>query len=383
MNFILKGKIKMLTQTFGVIQAIDYDETHFFQMIDVFKNHRSNLKKDLLVSYELKPNKRGKNEATNITILNIAQKQNNVDISLINYNDVISNDFFNLLLENYANFETSKDELNEIIKLIVRDNVITEIEEKFLIEKANELNLDNDLINKANEYLNSNNPFLDNILKVIFKDELIKENEIDFLFEKSEEYGFSKSFVNVRFWQHFMNFHKEFLLNNSNFSKLIKLWGFTRNFKLSFDIKDWMIMQMNIYKFKDFNKSIINCQDKLESVISGLTSEKFTHFNFDELYKKINVISKKDILNQKQTKINKFSEISVKPENKQNSTHWNNDFVPNKHKSEFEEQILKCFDDPNLFSDTRIRYLDLALNNGKKNHKKIGDEFDKIVESLG
>jgi cold shock CspA family protein len=383
MDFILKGKIKMLTQTFGVIQAIDYDETHFFQMIDVSKNHRSNLRKDLLVSYELKPNKRGKNEATNITILNIAQKQKNVDLSLINYNDVISNEFFNLLLENYTNFETSKDELNEIIKLIVRDNVITEIEEKFLIEKANELNLDNDLINKANEYLNSNNPFLDNILKVIFKDELIKENELDFLFEKSQEYGFSKSFVNVRFWQHFMNFHKEFLLNNSSFSKLIKLWGFTRNFKLSFDIKDWIIMQMNIYKFKDFNKSIINCQDKLESVISELTSEKFTHFNFDELYKKINVISKKDILNQKQTKINKFSEISVKPENKQNSTHWNNDFVPNKHKSEFEEQILKCFDDPNLFSDTRIRYLDLALNNGKKNHKKIGDEFDKIVESLG
>lgn len=306
MDFILKGKIKMLTQTFGVIQAIDYDETHFFQMIDVSKNHRSNLRKDLLVSYELKPNKRGKNEATNITILNIAQKQKNVDLSLINYNDVISNEFFNLLLENYTNFETSKDELNEIIKLIVRDNVITEIEEKFLIEKANELNLDNDLINKANEYLNSNNPFLDNILKVIFKDELIKENELDFLFEKSQEYGFSKSFVNVRFWQHFMNFHKEFLLNNSSFSKLIKLWGFTRNFKLSFDIKDWIIMQMNIYKFKDFNKSIINCQDKLESVISELTSEKFTHFNFDELYKKINVISKKDILNQKQTKINKF-----------------------------------------------------------------------------
>ena len=382
MDFILKGKIKMLTQTFGVIQAIDYDETHFFQMIDVLQNHRSILKKDLLVSYELKPNKRGKNQAKNICILNIEQKQNNVDLSLINYNDVFSSDFFNLMLENYSNFESSKGELNEIIKLIVRDNVITEIEEEFLVEKANELNLDKNLINKANEYLNSNNPFLDNILKVIFKDELIKENELDFLFEKSDEYGFSKSFVNVRFWQHFMNFHKEFLLNNSNFSKLIKLWGFTRNFRLSFDINDWMIMQMNIYKFNDINKSIINCQDKLESVISELTSEKFTHFNFDELYKKINVISKRDTLNQKQIKINKFSELIVKSEKKQNSTHWNNDFVPDKYKSEFEEQILKCIDDPNLFSNTRIRYLELALNNGKKNHKKIGDEFDKIVESL-
>ena len=382
MDFILKGKIKMLTQTFGVIQAIDYDETHFFQMIDVFKNHRSNLKKDLLVSYELKPNKRGKNEATNITILNIAQTQNNVDISLINYNDVISKDFFNLLLENYTNFETSKDELNEIIKLIVRDNVITEIEETFLIEKANELNLDNDLINKANEYLNSNNPFLDNILKVIFKDELIKENELDFLFEKSEEYGFSKSFVNVRFWQHFMNFHKEHLLNNSNFSKLIKLWGFTRNFKLSFDIKDWMIMQMDIYKFKNFDKSIIHCQGKLESVISELMSEKFTHFNFDELYKKISVISKNSNIVQNKTKINKSSELSIHSVKKQNLIYWNNDYVPDKYKSEFKEKILKCIDDPNLFSDTRIRYLDLALDNGKKNHSKIGDEFDKIVESL-
>ena len=382
MDFILKGKIKMLTQTFGVIQAIDYDETHFFQMIDVLQNHRSILKKDLLVSYELKPNKRGKNQAKNICILNIEQKQNNVDLSLINYNDVFSSDFFNLMLENYSNFESSKGELNEIIKLIVRDNVITEIEEEFLVEKANELNLDKNLINKANEYLNSNNPFLDNILKVIFKDELIKENELDFLFEKSDEYGFSKSFVNVRFWQHFMNFHKEFLLNNSNFSKLIKLWGFTRNFRLSFDINDWMIMQMSIYKFNDINKSIINCQDKLESVISELTSERFTHFNFDELYKKINVISKRDTLNQKQIKINKFSELIVKSEKKQNSTHWNNDFVPDKYKSEFEEQILKCIDDPNLFSNTRIRYLELALNNGKKNHKKIGDEFDKIVESL-
>ena len=383
MDFILKGKIKMLTQTFGVIQAIDYNETHFFQMIDVLKNHRSNLKKDLLVSYELKPNKRGKNEAINICILNIKQKQNDVDLSLLNYNDVLSSNFFNLMLENYTNFESSKDELNEIIKLIVRDNVITKIEEKFLVEKANELNLDNNLINKASEYLNSNNPFLDNILKVIFKDELIKKNELDFLFEKSDEYGFSKSFVNVRFWQHFMNFHKEFLIENLNFSKLIKLWGFTRNFKLSFDIKDWMIMQMDIYKFEDFNKSIINCQDKLESIISELMSEKFTHFNFDELYKKINIISKNAALTQKQTKINKIAELSIKSIKKQNSIYWNNNFVPYKYKSEFEEQILKCFDDPNLFSNTRIRYLDLALNNGKKNHIKIGDEFDKIVESLG
>lgn len=382
MDFILKGKIKMLTQTFGVIQAIDYDETHFFQMIDVHKSHRSNLKKDLLVSYELKPNRRGKNEAINITILNIEQKHNNVDLSLINYNDVFSNDFFNLFLENYTNFESSKDELNEIIKLIVRDNVITEIEEKFLIEKANELNLDNNLINKANEYLNSNNPFLDNILKVIFKDELIKTNELDFLFEKSEEYGFSKSFVNVRFWQHFMHFHKQFILENSNFSKIIKLWGFTRNFKLSFDIKDWMIMQMDIYKFKDLDKSIVYCQSKLESVISELMSEKFTHFNFDELYNKISVISKNSSISQNQTKIDKFSELSIDSVKKQNLIHWNNDYVPDKYKSEFKEQILKCIDDPNLFSDTRIRYLDLALDNGKKNHTKIGDEFDKIVESL-
>tara|TARA_B110000238_G_scaffold133210_1_gene143570 strand:+ start:61 stop:255 length:195 start_codon:yes stop_codon:yes gene_type:complete len=45
MDFILKGKIKLLTQTFGVIDAIDYDETHFFQMIDVSKTDRNMLNK--------------------------------------------------------------------------------------------------------------------------------------------------------------------------------------------------------------------------------------------------------------------------------------------------------------------------------------------------
>tara|TARA_A100001011_G_C14274705_1_gene828629 strand:- start:456 stop:1610 length:1155 start_codon:yes stop_codon:yes gene_type:complete len=382
MDFILKGKIKLLTQTFGVITAIDYDETHFFQMFDVSKNDRNLLKKDVLVSYELKPNKRGKNEASNIKILNIKQELNKVDLSLINYSDVSHNDFFNFFLKNYINFEDSKDLLNEIIKHIVRDNVISKIEEKFLIEKANELNLDTDLINKANEYLNSNNPFLDNILKVMFKDKIIKENELDFLFEKSDEYGFSKSFVNVRFWQYLMNFHKEYLIKNSNFSKLIKLWGFTRNFKLPFDIKDWIFMQMDIYKFKDLDKSIINSQKKLESIISDLFSEKFTYFNFDELYKRISINNIAGLAVKKSIKLKNVNALKDTIVKKQKTKYWNNNFVPEKYKLEIQNEILKCFDNPNLFTNTQVRYLELAQKNGKKNHRNIGNEFDKIVESL-
>ena len=381
MDFILKGKIKLLTQTFGVIDAIDYDETHFFQMIDVSKTDRNMLKKDILVSYELKPNKRGKNEASNIKILNIKQELNKVNLSLINYSDVSSNDFFELFLENYINFEDSRDELNEIIKLIVRDNVISKIEEKFLLEKANELNLDTDLINKANEYLNSNNPFLDNILKVIFKDEIIKENELDFLFEKSNEYGFSKSFVNIRFWQHLMNFHKEYLIEHSNFSNLIKLWGFTQNFKLSFDIKDWVFMQMDIFKFKDFNKSIINSQKKLESVISNLLSEKFTYFNFEQLYKKIK-IKNIDVSKIKKTSfLRKISDLKVDNIKTKKTPYWNSDFLPLKFKKEIHDMVKAAYLEPKLFTKAELLFSKYSREaNGSSTKSSL--EFDKIVESL-
>ena len=57
MELALKGKVKKLGATFGIIKSIDYNEEHFFIKSDVLKNDRSKIKIGNTVIFELKTNK--------------------------------------------------------------------------------------------------------------------------------------------------------------------------------------------------------------------------------------------------------------------------------------------------------------------------------------
>lgn len=145
-------------------------------------------------------------------------KQSSIDEMDINeYKDGLVNDSLKLLLSELSevdffnelksyfkgtliNVSTGIPQMDDLIKLVVKDNLITECEELFLKSKAVEHGYSEDIIEAAKKSLDSNNPYLDNLIHIIFEDGIITSEELMFLREKTQENGFSSSFVNERFW---------------------------------------------------------------------------------------------------------------------------------------------------------------------------------------
>ena len=292
MKLLLKGKVKKLGSTFGVIKSNDYNELHFFILSDIIENDRLKIKLGDTVTFELKTNKaRGSNaikiklfspEDITIDLAENAQLKKPVESSIKNkiFNsekpNVSVKAFQKFITEGFYILDRENDYLNNLIKMVVRDNVITDIEKTFLEEKTLELNLSSDLVKKANEYLFSNNPFFDNILAMIFKDGVIKENELAFLFEKTKENSFSTSFVNNRFWQYYFTLHFDKLLEFKNIEKIIKLWYLSKN--IEFDLalnKDWVIMQLNILENTKIEENINRALNNFENVVFNFLKNKF------------------------------------------------------------------------------------------------------------
>lgn len=298
MELTLKGKIKKLGTTYGIIESNDYNEEHFFIKSDVLKNDRSKIKIGNTVIFELKTNKnRGSNackikllDDNNITYGNVSKSKTLPNIETVFGNNKIHisyRSFQEFITEGFYILDNKNEDFNDLIKLVVKDNVITDIEKNFLKEKTLELNLSQDLLEKANEYLFSNNPFFDNILQIIYKDGIIKENELAFLVEKSKENSFSPSFVNNRFWQYSFSIHFEKLLNFENIEKIIKLWHLSKNTKFDLGLqRDWIIMQLNILKSFKIHENINRGLEIFENKVFSFIESKYdtSSFEISKLY---------------------------------------------------------------------------------------------------
>ena len=155
----------------------------------------------------------------------------------------------------YINVNTGNKEIDDLIKTVVKDNIITDCEELFLKTKAKEYNLPEKIIDIAKEHLEKNNPYLDNIIHIIFNDGIISDNELLFLNEKTIENNFSEEFVNNRFWIIAFSDYSIHLLKLPLIEKLMKLiflyseLGFINKTN---DSK--LILSLNIFS----DKSIIN-----------------------------------------------------------------------------------------------------------------------------
>ena len=289
MQLTLKGKIKKLSNTYGIIKSNDYEEEHFFIIYDVFENDRCKIKIGDIVTFELKPNNARGSNAFKIKLLSDEKLSNenhhnskSNTTSLINL--IFNNEkphisieaFQKFITEGFYRLNTNNAELNDLIKLVVHDNVITDIERNFLIEKTLELKLSIDLVKKANNYLFSNNPFFDNILDIIFKDGLVKENEIAFLIEKSKETLFSSSFINYRFWQYSFSLQLDKLLEFDKIKKIIKLWYLSQNAKIELQLnKDWLITQLNILKSTKIEDNINRAFENFEKKVFPYLENKY------------------------------------------------------------------------------------------------------------
>lgn len=295
MKLSLRGHVDSLENTIGSIKCNEYNETYYFIKSDILGQYRNKIKKGDFVYFELKNNKNRRSKAYKITQdidkdlelilkknsskINIGRLQNNaadLDLSTnvkankhkefkisarkkIYQKDIskIKIEFQEFITEHFIKLSITNKEINELVKLVVKDNLITETEKIFLKEKLKELKLPIKILDNIEKYMFSNNPFFDSILSIIFKDGIIKENELNFLYEKSQEHKFSKSFVNNRFWQYAVYFHLDDLLKDPNFLKIVKLWFYINHTKFHLGItKDWVIFNLNIFESNNLEINI-------------------------------------------------------------------------------------------------------------------------------
>lgn len=194
--------------------------------------------------------------------------------------DTVS-DFRMFIKGEYLSVNTGNDKFDELIKLVVKDNIITPSEELFLKEKSIELGLPYNLIEKVKEHIYSNNPYLDNIIHLIFEDGKITEKELIFLKEKETENNFSRSFVNQRFWQIGICFYLEELLKFQDFLNLIELWEIGR--KTAFELcnsSTWIMLILDIHTSQNIleilEKGKLKFKSKLEEHLKAEFNFKTT-----------------------------------------------------------------------------------------------------------
>ncbi len=363
MKLSLKGRVKSLENMVGSIECEDYNELYYFIKSDIKEEYRKLIKKGDLVYFELKNNKNKRSKAFRISLAKektekpqFSSKTNNTgQINIFKQDEIepkedknifkvekiekniekIKLKFKKFITENFIKLESYNQEINELIKLVVKDNIITETESLFLKEKIKELNLPETTMKNIEKYMFSNNPFFDNILSIIFKDGIVKENELNFLYEKSKENLFSKSFVNNRFWQYAINYHLNDLVKDDNFLKIIKLWYYTNHTNYNLNItKDWIILSLNVFECNNLNVNIARTLKVYENEIKK--KYKLNSFNLNEIYNSFNNDLKTD---ENEKKLKNFNHLKVNedytkkeiynffnvPENKQGGK-WNNGY---------------------------------------------------------
>jgi hypothetical protein len=139
----------------------------------------------------------------------------------------ISRWYANLIRSKFFQLETGSIEIDNLIKNIVKDNVITPIEREFLTTKIAKFGLDEELIlEQAQLALGINNPYLDNIIHLVFEDGEVESKELEFLLEKCVENRLKPDQVNTRFWQIAVVYYQSALLQYQAYSNWLKLLNY-------------------------------------------------------------------------------------------------------------------------------------------------------------
>lgn len=278
-----------------------------------------------------------------------------IDFKLPN---TIKNEFKNFMCEEFTILNLKNEKISYLINLVTRDNVLTEIEKDFLKQKTEELSLPHDLIEKANEYILSKNPYLDNIYSLILSDGIIKKEEILFLLEKTIENGYDEKHVNNRFWKFAINFHLAKLISIESFSKLIKIWytAYKLNFTLISDSNSFL-SQFKLFDSNDIKVSIdqalVYYQQKLIDFVCQHFKTK--DFEINNLYNSID-------FETNELKFIVDKDVKVKSET-------NSSLID--IKKNFKSNPMKSFNDYKKL---------IELNNPNISAKKLKEGFRLLIE---
>ena len=210
------------------------------------------------------------------------------DYSSENVQLVVSNFFKNKLIE----ISTGNDKIDYLIKSVVKDNLITEAEELFLKNKAKEFSFEDDIIDKAKQLLEQNNPYLDNIIHIIFDDGIVSNEELLFLNEKTTENDFTQEFVNNRFWVIAFSEYRYHLLKLKGFDNIFKLIFIYLELNLNNRLNDDKLIEyLNIFSNYSIEDVVNQAEKDILAFISELlrNSEKIKNINYflNEAYDKI------------------------------------------------------------------------------------------------
>lgn len=210
------------------------------------------------------------------------------DYSSENVQLVVSNFFKNKLIK----ISTGNDKIDYLIKSVVKDNLITEAEELFLKNKAKEYSFEDDIIDKAKQLLEQNNPYLDNIIHIIFDDGIVSNEELLFLNEKTTENNFTKEFVNNRFWVIAFSEYRYHLLKLKDFDNIFKLIFIYLELNLNTRLNDDKLIEyLNIFSNYSIEDVVNQAEKDILAFISELlrNSEKIKNINYflNEAYNKI------------------------------------------------------------------------------------------------
>lgn len=210
------------------------------------------------------------------------------DYSSENVQLVVSNFFKNKLIE----ISTGNDKIDYLIKSVVKDNLITEAEELFLKNKAKEFSFEDDIIDKAKQLLEQNNPYLDNIIHIIFDDGIVSNEELSFLNEKTTENDFTQEFVNNRFWVIAFSEYRYHLLKLKGFDNIFKLIFIYLELNLNTRLNDDKLIEyLNIFSNYSIEDVVNQAEKDILAFISELirNNKKIKNINYflNEAYDKI------------------------------------------------------------------------------------------------
>lgn len=191
------------------------------------------------------------------------------------------------------NFKTGNKKLDNIVRAVVKDNIITQAEEIFLKQKAIEFGIDKNIIEITKQSLFTNNPYLDDIIHIIFEDGEVTIEELNYLKEKGKENKFSDSFINKRFWIIGMSIYLKSLIKLENFDKIIILLVLLKELEDNELIDDkWLFSKLNIFVGHSFESIIDESIKRLEVELINVAS-KNNELNTSEIvsmaYEKINL----------------------------------------------------------------------------------------------
>lgn len=151
-------------------------------------------------------------------------------------------------------------ELEKLIIEIVKDNVLTKNEIKFLETKLIQFGYDLSILEDVKNIIDSSNPAIDHLIHLVLDSDEIKLPMIEFLKEKIEENQLDVSDVNKRFWQILFLHHRKIFFGKS----IIEInFVIANEFNLTF-------LENKILNFEHFD--IFNGEEFSEVIIKSLSN---------------------------------------------------------------------------------------------------------------